>query len=47
MIKLLRNIFFFEHGSKLPFVSKVQSTCCTSSKKVMELVRFTLNNVHE
>ena len=38
--KAVTKFFCLEHGPKVPFVSKVQSTCVTSRKKFMELVLF-------
>ena len=40
----IKKSFCLEHALKLPFIFKVQSTCVTSRKKVMELILFALNN---
>ena len=44
--KTVKKEFCLEHGLKLLFVSKVQSTCATNRKKVMELtLKKLLNNL--
>ena len=44
--KTVKKDFCLEHGLKLLFVSKVQSTCATNRKKVMELtLKKLLNNL--
>ena len=43
--KTVKKDFCLEHGLKLLFVSKVQSTCATNRKKVMELILFTLKKL--
>ena len=45
--KTVKKSFRLEHALTLPFISKVQITCVTNRKKVMELILFALNNLIE
>ena len=42
--KTVKKSFCLEHALKLPLIFKVQITCVTSRKKVIELILFALNN---